>query len=190
MPPRRRRRTASVEILFETHSTTTDNERWIASGWLDGQLSPLGRRQAKELGERRAEEDLAAVFCSDLVRAAETARIAFAPRGLPIFHDWRLRECNYGMLNGTPVARLEAERTLHVYDPYSGGESYGDVVARVRSFLHDVSSRYANERIVVVGHSATKWALDHLLEGTPLDELVEGSFRWQPGWLYTLAVDS
>jgi len=111
-------------------------------------------------------------------------------RGLPIFHDWRLRECNYGMLNGTPVARLEAERTLHVYDPYSGGESYSDVVARVRSFLHDVSFRYANERIVVVGHSATKWALDHLLEGTPLDELVEGSFRWQPGWLYTLVVDS
>jgi hypothetical protein len=29
-----------------------------------------------------------------------------------------------------------------------------------------------------------------LLEGTPLDELVEGSFRWQPGWLYTLAIEA
>jgi len=37
---------------------------------------------------------------------------------------------------------------------------------------------------------ATKRALDHLLEGTPLEELVEGSFRWQPGWLYTLAIDA
>src|SRR5262249_59752108 len=141
-----------------------DKERWIASGWLDGQLSPLGRRQAQELGDRRADEDLAAVFTSDLARAADTARIAFAPRGLPIFHDWRLRECNYGMLNGTPVARLEAERTRHVLDPYSGGESYGDVVARVRSFLHDLSPRFVDERVAVVGHSATKWALDHLLE--------------------------
>ena len=186
----RRRRSSSIEIVFETHSTTTDNERWVASGWLDGQLSPLGRRQARELGERRADDDLVAVFTSDLGRAAETARIAFGGRGLPILHDWRLRECNYGMLNGTAVARLEVERTRHVLDPYSGGESYTDVVARVRSFLHDLPPRYANERIVVVGHSATKWALDHLLEGTPLDELVEGSFRWQPGWLYTLAIEA
>ena len=186
----RRRRAARVEIVFETHSTTTDNERWIASGWLDGQLSTLGRRQARELGDRHAEEDVAAVFCSDLERAAETARIAFAPRGLPILRDWRLRECDYGLLNGTPVARLEAERTRHVYDPYSGGESYGDVVARVRSFLHDLTPRFVDERVIVVGHSATKWALDHILEGVPLEELVEGSFRWQPGWLYTLVSDA
>ncbi len=50
--------------------------------------------------------------------------------------------------------------------------------------------RYDDKRIVVIGHSATKWAFDHILEGIPLDELVEGSFRWQPGWLYTLAVDA
>ncbi len=186
----RRRRTATIEILFETHSTTTDNERWIATGWLDGQLSTLGRRQAKELGDRHQEEDIVAVFCSDLARAAETARIAFATRGLPILHDWRLRECNYGLLNGTAVARLEVERAQHVHDPYSGGESYSEVVARVRSFLGDVPTRYADKRVVVIGHSATKWALDHILEGTPLDELVSGSFRWQPGWRYTLAVDS
>ncbi len=186
----RRRRASKIEIVFETHSTTTDNERWIASGWLGGQLSPLGRRQAKELGERRADDELVAVFCSDLDRAAETARIAFGASGLPVFHDWRLRECNYGMLNGTAVARLEVERTRHVLDPYSGGESYLDVVARVRSFLQDLSPRYADQRIGVIGHSATKWALDHLLEGTPLEELVEGSFRWQPGWLYTLAIDA
>jgi alpha-ribazole phosphatase/probable phosphoglycerate mutase len=185
----RRRRVSSIEIVFETHSTTTDNERWVASGWLDGQLSPLGRRQAKELGERRGEEEIVAVFSSDLARAAETARIAFGGRGVPILYDWRLRECNYGMLNGTAVARLEVERTRHVYDPYSGGESYADVVARVRSFLQDLPSRYADRRIAVIGHSATKWAFDHILEGTALDELVEGSFRWQPGWLYTLAVD-
>ena len=186
----RRRRASSIEILFESHSTSIDNERWIASGWLDPQLSPLGRRQAKDLGERRAEDEIVAVFCSDLARAAETAQIAFGGRGLPIFKDWRLRECNYGMLNGTAVARLEVERTKHVVDPYSGGESYVDVVARARSFLDDLPSRYPDRRIIVIGHSATKWAFDHILEGTPLDDLVEGSFRWQPGWLYTLAIDA
>jgi 2,3-bisphosphoglycerate-dependent phosphoglycerate mutase len=186
----RRRRASKIEIVFESHSTSVDNERWIASGWLDPQLSPLGRRQAKELGERHVEDEVVVVFCSDLARASETAQVAFGGRGLPIFKDWRLRECNYGMLNGTAVARLEVERTKHVLDPYPGGESYLDVVARARSFLHDLPPRYPDERIVVIGHSATKWAFDHLLEGAPLDELVEGSFRWQPGWLYTLTLDA
>jgi len=186
----RRRRQSSVAIVFETHSTTTDNEGWIASGWLDGRLSLAGKRQANELGERRAREGLAAVFTSDLGRAVETAQLAFGGLDIPIFHDWRLRECDYGELNGTPVARLEVERSRHVYEPYPGGESYSQVVFRVQSFLHDLSPRFENERIVVVGHSATQWALQHLLEGTPLAEIVEGSFRWQPGWIYTLVVDS
>jgi 2,3-bisphosphoglycerate-dependent phosphoglycerate mutase len=123
-------------------------------------------------------------------RRASKIEIVFGGRGLPIFKDWRLRECDYGMLNGTAVARLEIERQKHVVDPYSGGESYLDVVARVRSFLGDLPARYPDERIVVIGHSATKWAFDHVLEGAPLEELVEGSFRWQPGWLYSLAIDS
>ena len=185
----RRRREKSVAIIFETHSTTTDNERWIASGWLDGQLSTAGRRQAKDLGERRVTEDIAAVFTSDLGRAVETTQLAFGGRGIPIFHDWRLRECNYGELNGTPVAGLEVERAQHVYEPYPDGESYIQVVARVQSFLHDLAPRFGDQRIVVIGHSATQWALEHLLEGAPLAQLVDGSFRWQAGWHYSLVVD-
>src|SRR5919108_6338 len=142
----RRRRASKIEIVFETHSTTTDNERWVASGWLDGQLSTLGRRQAKELGERRADDELVAVFCSDLARAVETAQIAFGGRGLPIFKDWRLRECNYGMLNGTAVARLEIERASHVLDPWAGGESYPHGVAPGRSFLPHLPPRFSDKR--------------------------------------------
>ncbi len=183
----RRRRQSSIAIVFETHSTTTDNERWIASGWLDASLSGVGRRQANELGERRSAEDVAAVFTSDLGRAVETANIAFGGRGVPVFHDWRLRECNYGALNGMPVATLEAERSRHVYEPFPGGESYSQVVVRVQSFLHDLPARFDNTRVVVIGHSATRFALDHLLEGVPLPEVVDASFRWQDGWFYNLA---
>ena len=186
----RRRREPTIAIVFETHSTTTDDARWIVSGWSDARLSAAGRRQAKELGERRAGEEIDAVFTSDLPCAIETARIAFADRALPVFHDWRLRGCDYGELDGVPVAQVEATRVQHVYDPYPGGESYGDVVARVRRFLQDVPSLYVGGRVAVVGHPETKWALDHVLEGTPLSELVEMSFRWQPGWLYALHVDA
>jgi 2,3-bisphosphoglycerate-dependent phosphoglycerate mutase len=179
-------RAVSIEIVFETHSTSTDNERWIATGWLDGRLSRKGRRQAKEIGERHQEREIVAVFTSDLARAVETAEIAFRPAGIPIFHDWRLRECDYGDLNGGPVAKLEASREDHVYVPFPGGESYQDVVVRVRSFLHDLSPRYERARVVVIGHTATRWALDHLLEGVALPDLVKAPFRWREGWFYTL----
>src|SRR3989442_303641 len=90
----------SVELIYETHSLTTDNEHGIATGWLPGRLSEQGRRLAKELGQRRRGEDIAAVFVSDLARAVETATIAFAGSDIPIHQDARLRECNYGDLNG------------------------------------------------------------------------------------------
>ena len=172
-----------VEIVFETHSTSVDNERGIATGWLPGELSKTGRSQAKELGARHRAEDIAAVITSDLRRAVETAEIAFGGSGIPVLHDWRLRECDYGDLNGMPSARLEAERSRRIDDPYPGGESYRDVVNRMRKFLDDLPLEYDRARILLIGHSATRWALDHLLVGTPLEELV-GPFDWQKGWEY------
>ncbi len=186
----RRGRQSTVAIVFETHSTSTDNERWLASGWSDCPLSRAGRRQARELGERRAADELAAVFASDLVRAAETARIAFGSRRVRVLHDWRLRECDFGGLAGGPVAKVEEARHRHVYDPFPGGESYVDVVARVRSFLHDLAPRFTDTTVLVVGHHGTKLALDHVLEGAPLPDLVGMPFHWQPGWLYTLHADA
>ncbi|MYQ77330.1 MULTISPECIES: phosphoglycerate mutase family protein [unclassified Streptomyces] len=74
-----------VRIVYESHATTTDNEAGIATGW----LSPTGRRQAAELGDRRRGTGLDAVYTSDLARAVETARIAFAGAGSPAL---RLRD--------------------------------------------------------------------------------------------------
>jgi len=175
-----------VEIIFETHSTSTDNEAGIATGWLDGELSDLGRRQAIELGERRRDSGHAAVFTSDLKRAVQTAEIAFAGSDVPIHRDRRLRECNYGRLNGMPAAQLEAERRRRVEQPYPGGESYRQVVARVEGFLAELSPAFEGARILVIGHTATRWALDHLLTGADLAEVVSAPFVWREGWSYRL----
>jgi 2,3-bisphosphoglycerate-dependent phosphoglycerate mutase len=87
-------------VVFETHSWSEDNDRGIATGWLPGRLSDRGRVLAGQLGERRRSDGLAAVFTSDLYRAVEMAEVAFGCSGLPVLADWRLRECNYGQLNG------------------------------------------------------------------------------------------
>ena len=72
----------AVDLIFETHSISVDNERGVATGWLDGELSEEGRRLAAKLGERRRDVDV--VYVSDLGRAVETAEIAFGGTDIPV----------------------------------------------------------------------------------------------------------
>jgi broad specificity phosphatase PhoE len=176
----------SVEIVYETHSISVDNERGVATGWLDGELSEAGRKLALELGARRRDDGIAVVYSSDLGRAVETAELAFGGSGIPIRLDARLRECNYGELNGMPSARLAEEVPRRIETPYPGGESYRDVAGRVRAFLDDLLPQHDGERVLLVSHAAPRWALQHLLEGVPLAEAATAPFAWQPGWEYVL----
>jgi 2,3-bisphosphoglycerate-dependent phosphoglycerate mutase len=176
-----------IEIVFETHSTTEDNEAGRATGWLPGRLSPVGRVQAAELGERRRADGIEAVFCSDLGRAVETATIAFEGSGIPVLHDWRLRECDYGARNGMPAAELHAHRTEHLDVPYPGGESWRQATERVGRFLTDLPPRWAGRRVVVIGHVATRWGLDRFIGGAGLADLDAADFGWQRGWEYVMS---
>jgi alpha-ribazole phosphatase/probable phosphoglycerate mutase len=176
----------SLQLVYETHAITTDNEAGIATGWLPGRLSARGRETAAELGARRWDDGLAAVYVSDLERALETVRIAFGGSPIPVVVDPRLRECNYGALNGMPRARLDRERAGHVDVPWPGGESYRDVVERTRTLLADLVARWDGQRVLVVAHSANKHALDHLLLGRDLGELVAPGMDWRPGWEYEI----
>ncbi len=176
----------SVEVVYETHSTSVDNECGIATGWLEGALSAVGREQARTLGERQRNDGLTVVFTSDLHRAVETAEIAFAGAAIPIELDRRLRECNYGSLNGMPRAQLDAERTRRLDAPFPGGESWREAVARVAGFLDELRVSRNGERVLIIGHVATRWALDHVVHGVPLEELVDAPFAWQEGWEYEL----
>jgi broad specificity phosphatase PhoE len=168
--------TMSVEVVFETHSLSLDNERGIATGWLPGRLSREGRRLAAELGDRRREDGIGVVFTSDLRRAVETAEVAFGGTTIPIHPDARLRECNYGELNGMPASTLERERPLRIERPFPGGESWRQAVDRVGGFLQELVETHDDERVLVIGHVATRWALDHFVDRTPLAELVEAPF--------------
>lgn len=178
--------TDGVELVFETHSLTVDNERGIATGWLGGALSDRGRSLAAELGARRRDDAIDAVLCSDLARAVETARIAFGESDVPIVLDWRLREIDYGELNGAPVGTIDHERRRRVDTAFPGGESYRGAVARVGEVLDDVRTGRRGRRILVIGHTATRWGLDHLLDGRPLEELVSEPFGWREGWEYAV----
>jgi 2,3-bisphosphoglycerate-dependent phosphoglycerate mutase len=176
----------ATDIVFETHAWSTDNDRGVATGWLPGRLSDRGRALAAELGERRRDDGITTVFTSDLRRAVETAEIAFAATDLPILHDWRLRECDYGAGNGAPAAVVHERRAEHLDRPYPGGESWRQAVRRVGGFLADLPGGWDGTRVLVIGHVATRWAFDHLIDGVPLEELIAADFAWREGWAYRL----
>ncbi len=179
---------AALRLTFETHSWSEDNDRGIATGWLPGRLSSRGRALAKELGARR--QGAAVVFVSDLGRALETAAVAFEGAGTPILADWRLRECDYGRLNGAPAPAIHAERRSYIAEPYPGGESWRGAVERVGAFLDDLRGplgrRWAGAPVLIIGHVATRWGLDCRLGGRRLEDLVDEDFAWREGWDYEL----
>jgi broad specificity phosphatase PhoE len=176
----------AVEIVYETHSITTDNEAGIATGWLPGRLSDTGREVARELGKRRIDDGITVVFSSDLARAVETAEIAFAGTDVPIRQDPRLRECNYGALNGMPLSQLARIRSQHLHDPFPDGQSYQDVVDQTRDLLTDLARDRDGQKILFIAHSANRWALEHLLNGVALVDLVDAPRTWRAGWHYTV----
>ena len=64
----------AVKILYYVHSTTVDNENKRASGWNETLLSEKGLSQAQDLAKIVKNENIDAIFCSDLIRAVESAK--------------------------------------------------------------------------------------------------------------------
>lgn len=178
----------AVEITYFVHGTTTDNEQDLATGWLPGELSKVGRQQAADLGNLVAEEHFDAVFCSDLQRAIDSAQLGFADK-YQIIPDERLRECNYGDFNGAPFA-FKDKLPEYIDKPFPNGESYRDVERRMASFLEFLKSGYNGKHIAIVAHQGPQLALDVLLHGRTWQQAIDEDWRkrkaWQPGWEYQL----
>lgn len=100
--------------------------------------------------------------------------------------DARLREWNYGTLNGAPVGLVQAERRRRIEAPFPQGESLRDVVRRTASFLEDLIREWNRRKVMLIAHSANRWALAHLLEGADLAAQIESPFAWQPGWRFVV----
>lgn len=81
---------------------------------------------------------------------------------------------------------LHERRCDYLEKPYPDGESWRQAIGRMGSFLQDLPMRWSTKRVLVVGHVATRWGLDHLIHGVPLETLAAADFAWQEGWEYRL----
>jgi broad specificity phosphatase PhoE len=153
---------------------------------IDTPLSKLGIEQSQALGrwfgKLPATEQPEVILCSPYVRARETARLLVemtgpAHRNIRLRHDERLREKEFGILDrltrhgiAQKFPELSAQRS-HVGKFYfrpPGGESWCDVILRLRSLTEMVTREHAGQRVLVVAHQVIVNCMRYLIEG--LDE--------------------
>jgi 2,3-bisphosphoglycerate-dependent phosphoglycerate mutase len=124
-------------LVLVRHGATAWSERGRLTGWADIPLNGRGRDQARLL-RRRLGGPFDSVWSSDLLRAAETARLAVGEARL----DRRIRELDFGSIEGaTWVSLPEGIRTqLLGFDGFQapGGESVADLRSRVLDFVDEL----------------------------------------------------
>jgi 2,3-bisphosphoglycerate-dependent phosphoglycerate mutase len=101
-------------LILLRHGNSVWNQENLFTGWVDVDLSELGRQEAKRAGELLAESGLKPdlLYTSRLKRAINTANIALdaANRSwIDVKRDWRLNERHYGALQGKDKAQTLAE---------------------------------------------------------------------------------
>lgn len=154
----------------------------IAERDVDIPLSDRGAEQAQALGRWFAalpdDERPQVVLTSPYVRAMRTAELIAAEGGLapgtPVHCvDERLREREFGVLDGLTTQGIreikpeqaEFRRVLgKFYHRPPGGESWADVILRLRSALDTLSLHHAERRVLIVGHQVVVLCLRYLLE--------------------------
>jgi broad specificity phosphatase PhoE len=146
------------------HGATPPNEQrpYILQGsGINLSLSLSGRQQAAEASQFLSDFPLNHVYCSSMIRARETAEAIAKPHGMTVKPLTTIVECSVGQWEGMDwesikqrdpeAARLFMENpAIH---PYLGGESYGDVLKRVRPVFQELLARHRGESIVVVAHN-------------------------------------
>ena len=133
-------------IALARHGETPYNAQRRFQGHLPVPLTALGREQAAELAAVAAQREWAALWCSPLARARETADVVAAAIGLQAREDARFAETETGdwtdrTFDEVEAAEPEAFAAWRSGDPqfrFPGGESFAEQLARVTAGLADV----------------------------------------------------
>ena len=176
----------SIQIIYFVHGTTYDNAMGKCSGWKQVELTDVGKERAIKLGEIRKDTHFDIIFTSDLIRAIDSANLAFP--NVKKIQDRRLRECNYGDLDGEDKSLVVYEE--HIETPFQNGESLKDVEKRIKDFIHFLKENYEGKTIGIVAHRAPQLAFEVLTKDISWEEANKNDWRktnsWQPGWNYTI----
>jgi broad specificity phosphatase PhoE len=149
-----------THIFLVRHAMTVWHAEGRYAGSSDVALAPEGYVQADQLADWASKSELAAVWCSPLRRARLTAAPSARAMGVESQIDERLREVDFGLVEGKTLAEAEqlypeAMRRFQ-NDPGTyampGGEDPRRAASRGVSALRDIVAAYPKGRILVVAH--------------------------------------
>jgi len=149
-----------TRLYLVRHGETVWNSEVRIQGHRDIPLSELGRRQARLLAQRLAAVALDAAYASDLQRAAQTAAVILAGRGLAAWPCPELREADFGRWEGLTypevTALFPAEQAARRRRPAevapTGGELLPDMLRRVQQMIAGVLGKHPGGNVLVVSH--------------------------------------
>jgi probable phosphoglycerate mutase len=175
----------ATRLVVVRHGETTWNVEQRIQGQLDIGLNERGRWQAERLAEALGDEDVAAVYSSDLKRAADTAAAVARRRGLAVAHDAGLRERAFGRFEGETFADIErrwpdeAQRWRRREPGFGpgGGERLLDFFERCVGTALRLAARHPGQAIVLVAHGGV---LDCLYRAATRIDL-DAPRTWQLG---------
>jgi len=150
-----------TRLFLVRHGATVWHAENRYAGSSDVALDPNGYAQAERLAAWASETKLAAIWCSPLTRARETAAPAARATGLVPNVDERLREIDFGQIEGKTMAeaqqlfpeeirRFKADPATY---PMPGGEDPHEAAHRAVSTLRDIAVVHPNGRVLVIAHN-------------------------------------
>jgi broad specificity phosphatase PhoE len=150
-----------TDLFLVRHGETVWHAENRYAGTTDIALDPNGYAQAERLALWASGARLAATWSSPLTRARETAAPAARALGLQLCVDERLREIDFGKIEGKTIAEAEAlfpeEIRRFKADPATypmpGGEDPYKAAHRAVSALRDIAGLYPKQRVLVVAHN-------------------------------------
>jgi len=139
-------------IYLVRHGQTDWNVEKKTQGHTDIPLNDIGREQARSLSLDISKLGIDSIISSDLLRAKETAEIINEANGVNLIFDQRLREINYGDLEGISRDNLKPETwdIFNVTPEKFNAEPFTDVFVRIKSLFDELSDK--QENILIVTH--------------------------------------
>ena len=165
-----------TRVFLLRHGQTAWNAEQRLQGQLDVELDPVGQRQAEQLAQALADEDLTAIYSSDLQRAHSTALALARVVNLPVIQDAALRERGFGHLEGLTYAEVEElwpddalrwRRREPDFGP-GGGEPLRVFYERSVAAVTRLSLPHAGQAIAVVAHGGVLDCLYRAASGIEL----------------------
>jgi probable phosphoglycerate mutase len=153
----------TTKLLLIRHGETDDNQRRVFQGQSGRGLNARGRDQATRLAARFERVGLraAALYCSDLERAQETADLLSGTLKLAPTADPALREVHVGAWQGLGYDEIAARYPEEwaawrggVDFKRGGGETYAELGDRVTAAIDRIASAHAGETVAIVSHGA------------------------------------